>query len=56
MRRIDDIWREFGGNCFGLFPPSFYLTHTAEEINRRTKEELTKLKKLLCEYERKLKE
>ena len=34
LKSMDDIWYIMGGNCFGLFPPSFYYTHT-ENPERR---------------------
>ena len=53
LREMDDMWRFMGGNCFGLFPPSFYFTHSPEEIQRRKKEELDKLKAMLEEFKEK---
>lgn len=54
LRAIDDHWRSSGCNsCFALFPPSFYLTHTPEEIEQISKEEIAKLRKMLAEYEEK---
>ena len=53
LRRMDEMWRWMGGSCWGLFPPSFYLTHTPEEVQRRKKEELDKLKAMLEEYKEK---
>ncbi|MBQ8233426.1 MAG: hypothetical protein IJZ34_16085 [Lachnospiraceae bacterium] len=53
LRQMDDMWRWMGGSCWGLFPPSFYLTHTQEEIQRRKKAELDKLKAMLEEYKEK---
>lgn len=50
LKGMDELWRLFGGSCFGLFPPSFYYTHTQEEIERIGKEEIDKLKKLLEEF------
>lgn len=40
----------FGGSCFGLFPPSFYLTHTPEEVERITNQELEEMRKILNEF------
>ena len=31
---MDIKWGIMGGRCFSLFPPSFYYTHTDEEIER----------------------
>ncbi len=39
LRRMDDEWFFRGGSCWELFPPSFYYTHTKQEI-KRIKEEL----------------
>ena len=44
LKQLDDWWYLMGGSCFGLFPPSFYHTHTEEEIKRITDEELYKLR------------
>ena len=34
LKKMDDWWYFMGGSCFGLFPPSFYCTHSEEEIKR----------------------
>lgn len=47
---MDEIWRLFGGSCFGLFPPSFGCRHSQEEINRAEQEEIAKLKKQLNDF------
>ena len=44
LKQLDDWWYLMGGSCFGLFPPSFYYTHTEEEIKRITDQELDKLR------------
>lgn len=44
---MDHLWRMSGESCFSLFPPSFYYTHTREEIERITKEEMTMIRELL---------
>lgn len=51
MRRMDKMWYFFGGNCFGIFTPSFYYTHTQEEIEQKKKETIVKLKEILIAYE-----
>ena len=54
LKEMDDWWYYTGENCFGLFPPSFYYTHTQEEIEKITTEEKRKLRALieqLNEYE-----
>lgn len=56
LRRMDKFWYEHGGCCFGLFPPSFYYTHTEEEIERIRKEEIGKLEAIIEDYERQYKE
>lgn len=47
---MDSLWELMGGNCWGLFPPSFYYTHTEEEIERITKETIESCKKMLDEF------
>jgi hypothetical protein len=47
MRRMDELWYLMCGNCFGLFPPSFYLTYTQEEIERITREEIAELREMV---------
>lgn len=55
LKRMDDWWYLMGGSCFGLLPPSFYYTHTEEEIKRTADEELDKLRairdKFIAEYD-----
>ena len=46
---MDRLWEYMGGSCWGLFPPSFYYTHTEEEIERISKEIMERLKKLIDE-------
>jgi len=46
---MDRQWRMMGGNCFSLFPPSFYYMHTQEEVERITREEIEKIRKILAE-------
>lgn len=47
---MDDLWYFMGGNCFGLFPPSFYYIHS-EEIKRITAEEIQRLQKMIAQLE-----
>ncbi len=47
---MDREWEYMGGSCWGLFPPSFYYTHTEEEIERISKEIMERLKKLIDEF------
>lgn len=42
LKKMDDWWYFMGGNCFELFPPSFYYTHSEEEIKRIRDETLAK--------------
>ncbi len=51
LMNMDRRWRMMGGSCFALFPPSFYYTHTPEEIERITREEIRAIKNILEEYE-----
>lgn len=46
---MDRRWYFFGGSCWQLFPPSFYYTHTEEEIKQITKETVEKLTKMIDE-------
>lgn len=54
MHKLDKIWYFLGGNCFGIFPPSFYYTHTKEEIEQKKKETIKKLLEILNKYEDRL--
>lgn len=49
LKQMDDWWYFMGGSCFELFPPSFYYTHTEEEIERITAENLERIDKLINE-------
>ena len=51
LREMDNMWRLMGGNCWGLFPPSFYYTHTEEEIEKITNETIEELEKMISEFE-----
>lgn len=51
LKQMDDWWYFMGGSCFGLFPPSFYYTHTEEEIERITAENLERIDKLINELD-----
>lgn len=53
LKRMDERWYMLNGGCFGLFPPSFYYTHTEDEIKRITAAEIAKLKAILEEYKKK---
>ena len=51
LQQMDDRWYFMGGNCWGLFPPSFYYTHTEEEIKRIKEETIKKLYDMIEELE-----
>ena len=53
LKKIDDWWYFMGGSCFGLFPPSFYYTHSEEEIKRIRDETLAKAYSMLKQLESK---
>ncbi len=40
-----------GGNCFGLFPPSFYYTHTQEEIELIKYKIIKELEEIIKRYD-----
>lgn len=50
LREMDSLWEFMGGSCWGLFPPSFYYTHTEEEIERITKETIESCQKMIDEF------
>ena len=50
LKQLDDWWYLMGGSCFELFPPSFYYTHTEEEIKRIKDRELDKLRAIRDKY------
>lgn len=45
--KMDSMWRFTGGPANSLFPPSFYYTHTEEEINKAVDEALRPLEIIL---------
>lgn len=49
LREMDEWWYFTGANSWGLFPPSFYYTHTEEEIKRIKAETVAMLLKLIEE-------
>ena len=51
LRRMDRQWHMQGGASYQLFPPSFYYTHSEEEIKEITERELAYLRKMVAEYE-----
>lgn len=50
LREMDSMWELMGGSCWGLFPPSFYYTHTKEEIEQITKETIESCQKMIDEF------
>ena len=50
LREMDSLWELMGGSCWGLFPPSFYYTHTKEEIEQITKETIESCQKMIDEF------
>ncbi len=49
---MDKRWELMGGRCWQLFPPSFYYTHTEEEIEQA----INKIKETLESYEKSIDE
>lgn len=52
LKDMDVQWYWTGGSCFGLFPPSFYYTHTEEEIERITAETAERIGELIDQLEK----
>lgn len=50
LQEMDSMWSLMGGSCWELFPPSFYYTHTEEEIERITKETIESCQKMIDEF------
>ena len=53
LKNMDEIWYFMGGGCFGTFPPSFYYTHTQEEIERITEEKVAEIEKMIEQINKK---
>ena len=51
LQQMDDLWRDMGGSCWGLFPPSFYYTHTEDEIKRIKEETIKELYEMIEQLE-----
>ncbi|MBQ8118523.1 MAG: hypothetical protein IJ147_10775 [Lachnospiraceae bacterium] len=51
LRRMDRRWRMQGGASYDLFPPSFYYTHSAQEIKEITDREISCLREMIRKYE-----
>lgn len=47
--KMDSLRRFTGGHANSLFPPSFYYTHTEEEIKKAVDEAVRPLEKILEE-------
>jgi len=50
LKRMDAIWYERGGSCFGLFPPSYYYKYSEEEMEKLKEQELGKLRAIIEDY------
>ena len=48
LRRLDENWYLWG-SCFDMYPPSFYLTHTPEEVEKIQAEDLKRIKQKIEE-------
>lgn len=48
LKRLDDEWR-FSHGCFDMYPPSFYLTHTPEEVERIQDEDFKRIREKIAE-------
>lgn len=51
LLKMDGWWHYTGAGSWELFPPSFYRTHTKEEIERITAETVERIQKLINEME-----
>lgn len=51
LKEMDYSWYIMGEHCFELFPPSFYYTHTQEEIERITAETFERLQEMIEQLE-----
>lgn len=51
LRKMDHWWYFLGGNEWSPFPPSFYYTHTEEEIKQKQDAYLGKLRAILADFE-----
>lgn len=49
LREMDNRWYSSGKSGWSLFPPSFYYTHTEEEIKRITAETIERIRKIIEE-------
>ena len=51
LKKMDDWWYFTGAYSWELFPPSFYYTHSEEDIRRITEETHARLRALIDELE-----
>lgn len=56
LKKLDDCWEYLGCSCWEMFPPSFYYTHTEEEIERITEETIESCRKMLDEFSKRAQE
>ena len=47
LQHMDRMWYSMGGSCWGIFPPSFYYTHTEDEIERIKEETMRSLQEII---------
>ena len=47
LQHMDCMWYSMGGSCWGIFPPSFYYTHTEDEIERIKEETMRSLQEII---------
>lgn len=50
LKRMDFWWSFYGMSSWSFFPPSFYYTHTEEEIHFETKKLCVSLNKLIDSF------
>ena len=50
LKRMDELWYQRGGCCFGLFPPSYYYKYSEEEMEKLKEQELGKLRAIIEDY------
>ena len=50
LMHLDSLWLFYGGDSYELFPPSFYYTHSAEEIAELTEKNLSELRRIAQQY------
>lgn len=52
LRQMDRLWYYTGAVNWELFPPSFYYTHTQEEVERIVAETLEEIEELINRLKR----